>query len=146
LAIRESTAFSSEEVNAATDKIRLLLEGTLSMDTAWEITQWYRGTLFVLVDRVMVVPYQSKEEETAAAEFLLAVIDLLVEWVKQLPALSEAMRKGIDQPELFYTDTDVALAQCWPEMLFTLTRLFGGDERCNKFFKICDPLTEQWAA
>ena len=67
-------------------------------------------------------------------EFLGKVVELIVIWLKMFPSLLPAYHAGIVDPVLYYTDIDVALAQCLPEMLHTLRRILGDDERCGKIF------------
>lgn len=113
------------------------------MDTAWEITQFYRGELFTFVDQLLTFQYSSPSDSEIAADFFLKCLELLAAYIKLLPDLLEDYVRGIKEPELFYTDTRVALAACWPEMSLTLGRLFAGDERCVKFFASQDPFSDR---
>jgi hypothetical protein len=70
-----------------------------------------------------------------SVEFFGTVIEFIVEWMKKAKELLPKYYEALTNSELFKSDNDTALACAWPELLFTLKRLFGIDERTCKFFK-----------
>ena len=84
------------------------------------------------MDIALVEPSLTKSTATVIVDFLSKVIELIVTWLKMFPSLLEAYHRGTANPTLYYTDPDVALALCLPEILHTLRRILGDDERCGK--------------
>jgi len=99
-----------------------------------EITQFLRGRLFIFVDNIMTFNYTLKQDFIRSVKFLVHVIEFLINWLQRLPPL---LRKLNFAPATaFLTDTEIALASAWPELNFTLSRLFGDDARCAAFLKV----------
>lgn len=98
---------------------------------AYEITQFYRGHLFMYVDNLLAtdIPAEDKEEVVA---FLNAVQDFALNWIQTLPQRFSAVYQGLASPEAFLTDKDVAYAFIWPELFYTLDRLFGCEQRLQE--------------
>lgn len=65
-------------------------------------------------------------------EFLDFTVEYLVYFKKHLYLL-EYLEKN---PELYLIDEKCAFMSCYYEILFTLKRIFGRDERVNSFYKV----------
>jgi ubiquitin carboxyl-terminal hydrolase 9/24 len=117
--------FRAEEIEQAVAKLRRLTAGE-TLD-AFEITQFLRGHVFTLVDCLLV--NKAREVELSYRLFT-AVIDFTVSWLKRADSLLPVFYASSD---LYLTDSTVALACVWPELIFTLARLFGRDRRTSYF-------------
>ena len=104
------------------------------LERAWDITQFYRGELFTVVDCVLTLTTMRPEQQQESLIFFNCVLTLIAEWLKRFPTLVGHYRRGLEDPNLFTVDREVALASCWPELFMTLGRLFKLDMRCDKFF------------
>ena len=116
-------------------KINSLLESDLMFERAWDITQFYRGELFTIVDCVLGMMSIKQEQQREGLQLFSAVLALLAAWLNKFPGMVQHYKRGVDDPELYLIDRDVALVSCWPEIFMTLGRLFRLDTRCEKFFK-----------
>ena len=65
-------------------------------------------------------------------EFLDFTIEYLIFFKKHVYLL-EYMDKN---PDLFLVDEKCAVMACYYEILFTLKRIFGRDDRVNSFYKV----------
>ena len=109
------------------------------LETAWETTQFYRGELFTMIDFLLVSSYSNAEEEDRILKFFESTLQLIVAWLKALPDLIPDYISSIEKPIEYYTNKRVALVYAWPEMFFTLSRLFGSDLRTMGFFRLKFP-------
>jgi len=98
---------------------------------AYEITQFYRGHLFMYVDNLLATAISEENLEEVLA-FLNAVQDFALNWIQTLPTRFSAIYQGLASPEAFLTDKDVAYAFIWPELFYTLERLFGCEQRLQE--------------
>ena len=89
----------------------------------------------------MVEDFSTSEEEENALKFFEKTLELIVKYLQKLPELIQPYLDGREKADLYYTDVNVALAESWPEILFTLARLFGGDLRTSAFFAL--PITDR---
>jgi ubiquitin C-terminal hydrolase len=102
--------------------------------SAHSATQFLRGELFIFVDCVMTYTYApDKLDYPRAVKFLANVIEFIVKWLQySVPRLRRLSTAG---PTAYLTDGEVAVISAWPEVNFTLSRLFADDTRCSLFFK-----------
>jgi hypothetical protein len=126
-AIRDWT-FSIPEISQATEKLQNL------PNSAFGITQFLRGELFTLVDCLLVYDYKQSLDLEVAIDFFTKVIEYIVIWIKMSKDLFPCYYDSISNPDLFLTNPKAALASAWPELIFTLKRLFGFDLRTSKKF------------
>ena len=106
-----------------------------------EITQLVRGRIFTFLDIFMTHIYDSQQVNVTSCmnqvvdliyEFLDFTVEYLVYFKKHLYLL-EYLEKN---PELYLIDEKCAFMSCYYEILFTLKRIFGRDERVNSFYKV----------
>jgi hypothetical protein len=115
-------------------RIDELIANQLLFDSAWEVTQFYRGELFTFVDCLLVEKIPDVESEAIVLQFFVKTLELIVAWLKAFPGLLESFEAGVENYEKYLTDPKVALAYCQAELIFTLKRLFGDDQRTAVFF------------
>ncbi|CAG9315438.1 USP34_5 [Blepharisma stoltei] len=128
--------FSQQEVEEMDKQLKDLMQGSLRTGDPYETTQFLRGRMFTLVDCLLTHTYKNKSVEPyIAMSYFTTVIDYIVLWMKNAKDLFPLYYEGIANPGLFLTDDAVALAMAWPELLCTLGRIFGLDERTNKYMK-----------
>ena len=109
---------------------------------AYDITQFYRGHLFIYVDNLLATAIPAEDLEEVLG-FLNAVQDFALDWIQTLPQRFAAVYQGLASPEAFLTDKDVAYAFIWPELFFTLNRLFGCDQRLQELLSAQVPESVQ---
>lgn len=131
--VREEWSFSVEEVLRVQSRLRCLCEREMRVESAYEATQFLRGELFVLVDCLLTRSFQSSDLHIVL-EFLASVIDLALCYLK-LPEMHIHLSTGQTTPELYLTDSSVAVALAYPDLMTTLERVMGGEERTSRFFK-----------
>ena len=125
IAIRNWT-FSAKELADAAEKLKNL------PSTPFEVTQFLRGQIFTLIDCLLVFDYKQVSDLEAVIQFFMVFLDFLVMWIKNSAQLFPFYYEGVINPDLFLTNYDVAKASAWPELIFTLKRLFGLDPRTSK--------------
>jgi ubiquitin carboxyl-terminal hydrolase 9/24 len=126
-------SFSAEEIEATIAKLASLVAGETLEPI--ETTQFLRGHVFTLVDCLLVSNIKVKRELELAYRLFTAVIDFAVEWLKKADTLFPHYYAACSNLELYMTNSDAALACIWPELIFTLVRLFGKDERTSTFHR-----------
>ena len=135
MALRDWT-FSPEEVVKTADMLDKVLAGDLSgLNTAYDITQWFRGHLFTLVDNLLGADYDSDSQVLLVLPFFEKILAFGVKWIQEMPARYSAIYQNLTNAEAYLTDKDCAYAEIWPELFLTIERLFGSDERLLSFFK-----------
>ena len=92
--------------------------------------------MFTWVDFLLVSSYSDAAEEERILKFFESTLKLIVAWLKALPDLVPDYILSIEKPTEFYTNKRVALVYAWPEMFFTLARLFEADLRTSGFFRL----------
>jgi hypothetical protein len=114
------------------------------LGTAWEITQFYRGEVFTMVDCLLTFKKPNKAGLALIASFCDVVLMLIAAWLKKFRELIRVYDQAVADPELYYTNPEAALVLCWPEMMLTLKRIMNKDVRCFQFFTFKDDLRQQW--
>ncbi|OMJ74578.1 hypothetical protein SteCoe_26477 [Stentor coeruleus] len=118
--------FSLEEIAASKETMENLPK------TAFKITQFIRGKLFTLVDCLLVYDYKTQSDLKASISFFTKVLDFIVTWLKNFKEHFAYYNEYLTNPESFLTNPQVALSCAWPELLFTLKRLFALDLRTSR--------------
>lgn len=106
-----------------------------------EITQNIRGKIFTYIDIFMTNNYDSKQVHITNTVNL--VLDLLYEFLDFSIEFLTFYKKNIyilefldKHPDLYLVDEKCAFMASSYEILFTLKRIFGRDERVNSFYKV----------
>ena len=99
---------------------------------AYEITQFYRGHLFIYVDNLLATASLSESDLPEVIDFLNSVLDFALNWIQTLPQRFAGIYQGLANPECYLTDKEVAYALIWPELFCTVERLFGNDPRLQE--------------
>ena len=111
----------------------------VNLKDATEITQIIRGKLFYKLDFFMTNPFNNlnhKEMICDIIELIYDYLDLIIiylNYFKENIFYTEINRK---YTELFLVDKNCAFMASIYEILFTLRRIFGKDERVNFFYKV----------
>jgi hypothetical protein len=126
--------FRPEEIDSIERRLKIYINGSLCPNNPTETTQFIRGELFTLVDNLLLTNYK-KNEYSRVVIFLTVVVDYIVEWMKRASEFFPLYYEWINNPESMLTDNKVALAVAWPELLLTLKRIFGLDQRTSRFHR-----------
>ncbi len=106
---------------------------------ALDITQNLRGKAFFKLDYFMSNPFNnhnSKEMVSEVVEIIYDYLEIIVFYLrfyKENIQYTEILRK---LPDLFLADKICAIIASLYEMLFTLKRIFGKDDRVNYFYRV----------
>lgn len=125
-----SISSSNEEKN---NSVRFIL------DNALDITQILRGKAFFQLDFFMTNPfnnYNVKEMVGELVDIIYEYLDIIYSYLvfyKENIKYTEINKKF---PDLFLVDKNCAIISSLYEVLFTLKRIFGRDERVNYFYKV----------
>ena len=135
IALREWT-FNSEEVTKAAEVLDKAIAGDLTgFPTAYDVTQWFRGHLFTLVDNLLGLDYESESQVQLVLPFFEKTLAFGVKWLQEMPSKYMGIYQNLTTPEAYLTDKDCAYAEIWPELFRTVERLFGSEVRLLPFFK-----------
>lgn len=108
-------------------------------NNALDITQNLRGKAFFKLDYFMTNPFNNhncKEMVSQVVEIIYDFLDLIVYYLKfykENIQYSEILKK---YPDLFLADKLCAMVASIYEIIFTLQRIFGKDERVNYFYRV----------
>lgn len=101
------------------------------------ITQLVRGKIFTFLDIFMT--NSSKESD----EYVFRVVDLIYDFLDMAIEFLHFFKENIHltdlldkNPDLFLIDEKAAVLACYYEIILTLRRIFGRDERVNYFYKV----------
>ena len=126
--------YSDEEVRQYLARLQQLPDSVLSeFASAYEITQWFRGRLFTLIDNLLAMLPESQAQATLILELFEAVLRFSVRWIQQLPLRYAALYQNLTNPDAYLTDKECAYAEIWPELFITVERLLGSDPRPMSF-------------
>mmetsp|Transcript_19956 Transcript_19956/g.36937 ORF Transcript_19956/g.36937 Transcript_19956/m.36937 type:complete len:2099 (-) Transcript_19956:32-6328(-) len=135
---QEKAAIRTGKLNAGEIKkviAKLQLYNRGQMGTPHEVTQFLRGEVFTLVDVLLVTNTSKKVDLDVFYELFLTVITYIVHWLERAADLFPRYYEARRRDNLYLQDSDVACACAWPELLMTLSRLFGLDPRTSQFCK-----------
>lgn len=121
--------FSEKEIEETEQRLRALIESGLRTGDPYETTQFLRGRLFTLIDCLLTHTYKNKFEQNLSVSLFILFLDYFVQYLRQAKELFEKYYEGLSNINLFLTDDSVALSMAWPELIFTVSRIFGLDPR-----------------
>jgi hypothetical protein len=136
-----SLSFNQEEFDQIKNLIKEIIETNFQcLKSPMQITQVIRGRLFTNIDVFMTNPYNNQNQAVVipqVVELLYDYLDMAVlylQYFKDKLYLSEYLEK---YPDLYLYDNDFALLACVYEIVQTLKRIFGKDERVSvTFYKV----------
>jgi len=138
--LKENLKILSQNINILKENINTASSDNLYLfSNALDITQNLRGKAFFKVDYFMTNPFNnqnSKEMVTETIEILYDYLDIVVYYLKIYKdniQYTEILRKF---PDLFLADIICSIVASLYEILFTLKRIFGRDERVNYIYKV----------
>jgi hypothetical protein len=108
-------------------------------DNALDITQNLRGKAFFKLDNFMSNPFNNHNAKEMVSEVVDIIYDYLeiivcyLKFYKENIQYTEVLRKI---PDLFLGDKISSIVASLYEILFTLKRIFGRDERVNYFYRV----------
>jgi hypothetical protein len=131
------------------EKIRLetLIERDLERMTAREITQLFRGHLFVYIDFLMSGSHRklSNDHIDMLDEFNKTFLRLMIVWLRKVPKLFKTALKDYKKNnDMFLIDEDVALLSASAELFLTLKSLFSGIHRTMRLAAFYDKNVEEY--
>jgi len=97
--------------------------------SAYEITQFFTGRLFTLVDCLLGWRPSDEAELQAALSLFETVVHFAVQWLRELPSRYAQIYQSMNAPDSVLSAKEVAFAAIWPELFMTVERIFGADPR-----------------
>lgn len=136
-----------ENFNTISSNNSLIKENNLDKPTeilsffsnALDITQYLRGKALFKLDYFMTNPFNNqnvKEMSSEVVEIIYNYLEIIVCYLlfyKENIQYTEILRKF---PDLFLADKVCSIIASFFEILLTLKRIFGSDERVNYFYKV----------
>ena len=128
--------YSAEWIDTQMKKIKEVIESDFKvLKTAFEITQYLRGKVFIYVDFLMANEYKNPQEECKKAiEFLKLVIKLFVRWMELFPKYKQSFLEGEQYTKLYLVDRNVAFASCGYELYDMMKSIFCLCHRSLQFY------------
>ena len=105
---------------------------TSDQESPFMVTQLLRGHLFTFVECLLTYNYTEYEDLETAVQFFTKVLDFIVMWMKECKSNFHLYYDSLSDPDLFLNNCQAAKVCAWPELLFTLKRLFGLDLRTSQ--------------
>lgn len=99
---------------------------------AFDLTQFIRGRLFTLVDCLLVTEYMDLENLKDVVSFLQDVLDFIKDWIRDSQMCIKDYYENLNNDDGVFDNWNYAYYAAWPEVIFTLKRLFGLDLRTGK--------------
>jgi hypothetical protein len=136
VAYRDYT-FSEEDFNLIRNLIIEIKNKHFAEMDALQVTQVIRGRIFTMLEVFMT--YSHKEPSKVIPSLVETLYDFLDLAVKYLEFFKENFKYAdyLDKfPDLYLIDEKCAVISCYFEIMLTLRRIFGRDERVNNFYKV----------
>lgn len=128
-------SFALCEVTEAISALEALLAQDLLCCSAFATTQFYRGTLPILVENLLIHDYgRNLVVLKYVVQLFSLVLEMVLAWLRRGPELFTHYSRGQATPGLYLEDNLVALASAWFEVIDILNKLFALDNRVSKFF------------
>ena len=103
---------------------------------ASEVTQFFTGQLFTLVDCLLGWRPADESELSLVLSFLEEVLHFAVWWIRNLPSRYPLIYQSMSNPDLVFSTKEVAFAAIWPELFMTVERLLGADPRLQELLTL----------
>ncbi|KAL4505333.1 hypothetical protein ABPG72_002395 [Tetrahymena utriculariae] len=126
-----------EESNAQIEEMSLLENDDFNIQNVNTFIQNFRGRYFFLADNILSnnKPFQDNDIQQFI-EFFQIYIKVFIKYIKLLPQSLPTYIEAINlNRNLFLVHPKVALVSGFPEIFYLMNSLFGGEQRCMKFFK-----------
>ena len=95
--------------------------------TAYDISQFFRGRLFTLIDNLLSTSLPSPS--APVIHLLETALRFALQWVAELPTHYNGLYQALGNGDLYLSDKEVALAEIWPELFCSIERILGSDLR-----------------
>jgi hypothetical protein len=134
--------FNLDEFTATKNYIQEIIQSNFScLKTPMQITQMIRGRIFTNIDAFMTNPYTNNS--VSHSVIVPQIVDLLYDYIDFAVAYLKYFQENLNLTEhlekhsdLYLYDTAFAMMACLNEVMVTLKRIFGKDERVNAFYKV----------
>jgi hypothetical protein len=132
-------AFESEACRAEIEFIDRLVANDFRGLSAYELTQYLRGKIFVYVDFLLSQGMYTESECLEVNELLRATVRLIVAWLNKMPSIMQKCLVDLRrEPELYLVDEDIALFQSGPELMALLGSMLCACHRGLRYYVFCD--------
>lgn len=108
----------------------------LSELSPYDITQFYRGELFFYIEYFIQADYSNNLPIVPrVVMFFTKALKLVIQCLQTYSSMFTYYYKGLEDPELYLKNKFTAMINSWPEILDTLNKLLGNDNRVIRFFE-----------
>ena len=90
----------------------------------------------MLVDYLLSNNFSLESPETLEIvnRYFKVALKVICVYLKKIPSLLSSMEEAGKEPALYMIDENIALSQCYHEMMFTLSNLLGINFRSLRYF------------
>ena len=125
-------SFDVEELQPYQARLEQALQGDYSgFHTAYDVSQFFRGHLFTLIDNLLSISIPSPVLPPVL-HLLETVLSFAVKWTSELPSRYPSLYQAVGNGELYLTEKEVAIAEIWPELFCSVERILGADKRLSE--------------
>lgn len=126
--------YSVQEIQEIQSKLVLYTRNNLAFESFNHVNQFIRGELWIFVESLLQADYNAiKVPAKLIYAVVFAVIDLIIVFLREYPKYFVYYYRGIENWDLYSTDTSTSISNSWPEVLDILNKLLGNDPRCLDF-------------
>jgi hypothetical protein len=121
------------------EKLSNMANQNFQIGEPYAVTQFVRGDWYILMDSVLSIN-QSLRNSTDLKLISDFIENFWLAFIKYLDVLPSTLKQYIDgkatgNSMLHVVDEKIAIASCFPEIMDTVNKLFGGNGR-NKLFQV----------
>lgn len=122
-------SFGEEELQDCQVVLDQVLQSDYSgFATAYDVSQFFRGRLFTLIDNLLGVSIPSPNL-SSVIHLLETVLRFALQWTAELPTRYHSLYQAVGNGDLYLSEKEVALAEIWPELFCSVERILGSDLR-----------------
>ena len=131
---KRSFCFSLDQFENIEKKIEEYIHTEISTLDPYEITQFYRGELYIYIENLLEYDYCSDVKlSERILQFFIKTLHLIINFIIEYCSIFQFSNE-IDDPELYLIDKTKAIISSWPEVLDILNKLLAFDTNYRKFF------------
>lgn len=125
--------YTSEELVKMESKVQRLIETNFeSIQTADEITQYIRGSLFFYFDSLLTLQHYFKPTLQNTMEifgFIDILFELIFKWIQVFPECKEEYKLSRRYKYFYLVNHKAAVANCYRELAEIMQGCFGADKK-----------------
>lgn len=138
MALRNDLDFTVEGLREERAVLEALIATNLDGLNAWEVTQYFRGKLFIYVDFLFGGNEYHPAEIDEVIDFLKCVLLCIVVYLRKLTSWEKEYTEMQTEKHLWLVCPQHALLCSFPELAEMLRKFFGSCHRAIRFYMCFD--------